>query len=67
MRLPKPAATRRRKRVGVGLALTAAALTLGGCGLAGAQGKLSNGYLPEGATEGADRVRGQAGRVQRGV
>ena len=57
MRLPKPAATRRRKRVGVGLALTAAALTLGGCGLAGAQGKLSNGYLPEGATEGADRVR----------
>ncbi len=32
-------------------------LSLAGCGKFGAQGKLSNGYLPEGATEGADRVR----------
>ncbi|GAA1783050.1 cytochrome c oxidase subunit II [Nostocoides veronense] len=56
MRLPTTAATR-RSRVGIGLALTAVVLSLGGCGLAGAQGKLSNGYLPEGATEGADRVR----------
>ncbi len=57
MRLPTFAATSRRPRAGIGLALTAAVLSLGGCGLAGAQGKLSNGYLPEGATEGAERVR----------
>lgn len=57
MRLPNTAASSRRKRAGLGLVLTAALLSLGGCGLAGAQGKLSNGYLPEGATEGAERVR----------
>ena len=47
----------RSGRLGLGLAITGVVLSLGGCGLAGAQGKLSDGYLPEGATEGADRVR----------
>lgn len=56
MRLPRTTSPR-RSRVGVGLALTALVLSLGGCGLAGAQGKFENGYLPEGATEGAERVR----------
>jgi len=37
--------------------LTAAVLSLGGCGLAGAQGRVQDGYLPQGATEGAERVR----------
>ncbi|MCB1300467.1 MAG: cytochrome c oxidase subunit II [Tetrasphaera sp.] len=49
--------TRRRSRAGLGLALTAAVLSLGGCGLAGAQGRVQDGYLPQGATEGAERVR----------
>ncbi len=56
MRLRNSTASR-RQRAGIGLALTAAVLSLGGCGLAGAQGKLSDGYLPQGATEGAERVR----------
>ncbi len=58
MRLPHTEVARRSpRRLGLGLAITGVVLSLGGCGLAGAQGKLSNGYLPEGATEGADRVR----------
>ena len=58
MRLPHTEVARRSpRRLGLGLAITGVVLSLGGCGLAGAQGKLSDGYLPEGATEGADRVR----------
>ncbi|GAA1746751.1 cytochrome c oxidase subunit II [Nostocoides vanveenii] len=57
MRLPDTVAKARRSRAVIGLAVTAAVLSLGGCGLAGAQGKLSNGYLPEGATAGAETVR----------
>jgi len=57
LRLPDTVAKARRSRAVIGLAVTAAVLSLGGCGLAGAQGKLSNGYLPEGATEGAETVR----------
>ncbi len=58
MRLLHTEASRRRRRVcGVGLTLTALALTLGGCGSVGAQGRLEDGYLPQGVTEGAERVR----------
>ncbi|WP_344061427.1 cytochrome c oxidase subunit II [Nostocoides vanveenii] len=55
--MPDTVAKARRSRAVIGLAVTAAVLSLGGCGLAGAQGKLSNGYLPEGATAGAETVR----------
>lgn len=47
----------RRRIATTGLVLAAAALTLGGCGLAGAQGSIVDGYLPEGATNHADTVR----------
>ncbi len=46
-----------RRTAALGLVLAAAALTLSACGLAGAQGDISNGYLPHGVTDGADRVR----------
>ncbi len=57
MRLLHTEGSRRRRHAGVGLALTGIVLSLGGCGLAGAQGRFQDGYLPQGATEGADRVR----------
>jgi cytochrome c oxidase subunit 2 len=47
----------RRRIATSGLVLAATALTLSACGLAGAQGDISNGYLPQGITPGADRVR----------
>ncbi len=56
MRLPQ-AEVRRRRRLGLGLAVTAVVLSLAGCSSLGIQGKASNGFLPQGATEGADRVR----------
>ncbi len=49
--------SRRRRTWSLGIALTLGALTLSSCGLAGAQGSVTNGYLPHGITEGADRVR----------
>jgi cytochrome c oxidase subunit 2 len=46
-----------RRTAALGLVLAAATLALSACGLAGAQGDISNGYLPHGVTDGADRVR----------
>lgn len=58
MHLPHSGTARQgRRRLGIGLTATAVLLSLTGCGMFGAQGKLSDGYLPEAATEGADRVR----------
>ncbi|MFN8096740.1 MAG: cytochrome c oxidase subunit II [Dermatophilaceae bacterium] len=51
------AEVRRKRRLGLGLAVTAVVLSLAGCSSLGIQGKAANGFLPEGATEGADRVR----------
>ncbi len=53
---PAPRARRRRTWI-LGTVLAVAALTLTGCGLAGAQGSFSNGYLPHGVTDHAARVR----------
>jgi cytochrome c oxidase subunit 2 len=57
LRLPYAEEGSRRRRLGLGLAVTAVVLALAGCSSIGVAGKFSNGYLPEGATEGADRVR----------